>query len=39
VKEKPTEGKKPDKKRGWFARLLKRIAKENQERGGQACVA
>jgi hypothetical protein len=39
VKEKTTEEKKSDKKRGWFARLLERIAKENQELGGQACIA
>jgi hypothetical protein len=28
---------KPNEKKNWFARLLKRIAKANQESGGQLC--
>ena len=37
--EKKPEGKKTVKKRGRFARFLERLAKENEKRGGQACVA
>jgi hypothetical protein len=39
VKEKKPQEENTGKKRGWFARFLERVAKENQERGGQACVA
>jgi hypothetical protein len=32
-------GPKEHRKKGWFKRLLERIAKANQESGGQICSA
>ena len=30
---------KQEKKKGWFGRLLERIAKANEESGGQLCAS
>jgi hypothetical protein len=39
VKEEKLEGEKTVKRRGWFARFLERLTKENEASGGQVCVA